>query len=134
MADGLQWIGLARRAGLLALGEENTRAALRGGKAVLVVVARDTSPGALKRAEGYVYLPEVPLLVAPYDKAQISERTGKPGCSMAAFLDIGLAAGFAEALREEFGTIYAETAEALNARRDRVRSRKGNTGKRRKMV
>ena len=31
MADGLQWIGLARRANLIALGEENTHAALRGG-------------------------------------------------------------------------------------------------------
>ena len=134
MADGLQWIGLARRAGSIALGDDNTHAAVRGGKAVLVVVARDSSPGALKRAEGYVFEPGTPLLTAPYDKAQISERTGKPGCSMAAFLDVGLAASFAEAPREEFRTEYAETAAALCERRDRVRSRKGNTGKRRKMV
>lgn len=131
MADGLGWLGLARRGGNLALGEENTRAALRLGKARLVLVASDASEGARRRAEGYVFEPGVPLTVAPYTKEQIADMVGKTGCSMAAFLDTGLAAAFLAALREEFGEEYGPLAEAFQERLRR-RSKSGNAGKRRK--
>ena len=134
MADALHWIGIARMGGNIELGEENTRAALRNGKACLVIVASDTSPGARRRAEGYVFEPQVPLAVLPYTKAQIAEMCGKTGCSMAAFTDVGLAAGFAGALREEYGEEYAPVAEQLALRAERARSRNGRSGKRRKRV
>jgi len=134
MADALHLIGIARMGGNIEIGEEHAKAAVKGGKAQLLIVAADTSPGARRRAEGYVFGYEVPLLDVPYTKQQISEMAGRPGCSMAAFLDLGLAAGFAEALRTEYGDRYAAAAEQLAARRERIKSRKGKSGKRRKTV
>ena len=134
MADALHWIGIARMGGNIAGGEENTHAAVKAGKAKLVILAGDSSPGARRRAEGYVFEPGTPLTDTPYTKKQISDISGRPGCSMAAFLDTGLAAGFAEALREEFGEAYAPVAQRLAERRDRQRARNGKSGKRRKCV
>lgn len=134
MAEALRWIAIARMGGNIALGEENTRAAVKAGKAKLVLLASDSSPGARKRAEGYVFEPGTPLADTPYTKQQISDISGRPGCSMAAFLDLGLAASFAEALREEFGAAYGPVAQRLAERRDRQRARNGKSGKRRKCV
>ena len=134
MADALHLIGIARMGGNIEIGEENAKYAVKSGKACLLIVASDTSPGAKRRAEGYVFGCGVPLLETPYTKQQISEISGRPGCSMAAFLDLGLAAGFAEALRTEYGESYAPAAEQLAGRRERIRSRKGKSGKRRKTV
>ena len=113
MAEALQYVGLARRGGNVELGEEKTKALVKSGKARLVIVCSDTSPGALRRAEGYVYGWNVPLLTVPYTKEQLSGIAGRPGCSMAAFRDLGLASAFAQALAGEFGPPYDAAAEAL---------------------
>ena len=111
-------------------GEENTKLLIRSGRAKLVVVASDTSQAAKRRAEGYVYETHVPLIEAPYTKEQISAMAGRPGCSMAAFRDLGLANSFAAALSEEYGAPYRETAEMLKRKQEKARARK--SGKRRK--
>ena len=123
MASGLQYISLARKAGLLELGEDASKALVKSGRARLMFVCADTSPGAKRRAEGFVYGCGVPLIEAPYLKEEISAATGRPGCSMAAFRDLGLAASFASALRAEHGERYREIDEALEAKRARMRAR-----------
>ena len=130
MAEALRYIGIARKGGGIETGEENTKLLVKSGKAKLVIVAADTSLGAKRRAEGYVYETNVPLTGVPYTKEELSAISGRPGCSMAVFRDLGLAAGFAGALYAEFGEQYRELSEALAARQRRARERK--TGKRRK--
>ena len=133
-AKALDYIGIARMAGGIETGETNAKAFIKAGKAKLLLVASDTSDGARRRAEGYVYETKVPLAAVPYSKAELSAMSGRPGCSMAAFTDLGLAASFAEALYREYGAPYRELAEALAAKRTRARERagKGKKGKRRK--
>ena len=132
MAEALRYIGVARMAGGIETGEENARALVRAGKAKLLLLAADASPGAKRRAEGYVYETKVPLVQTPYQKSEISAISGRPGCSMAAFTNLGLAAGFAEALCAEFGEQYRALAEALGARQERAKRRAKESGKRRK--
>ena len=131
MAKAIEYIGIARMGRGIETGEENTHALVRTGKARLVILASDASPGAKRRGEGYVYGTKTPLAAVPYTKDEISAASGRPGCSMAAFTDLGLAAAFAQALRTEFGEDYAEIADTLGAKQERARSRKG---KRRKNV
>lgn len=117
MASGLQYIALAKKAGILELGEDAAKALVKSGKARLMFVCADTSPGAKRRAEGFVYGCGVPLIEVPYLKEDVSAATGRPGCSMAAFRDIGLAASFASALLAEHGERYREIAETLETKR-----------------
>lgn len=128
MSRALGYLGLARRGGNLELGEENAGSLVKSGRARLLCVAADASDGAKRRAEGYVYETNVPLTVLPYRKEQISDAMGRPGCSMAAFADLGLAASFAAALEEEFGADYAPLAAALAAKRDKAKARKKSAG------
>ena len=137
MASGLQYIALAKKAGILELGEDASKALVKSGKARLMFVCADTSPGAKRRAEGFVYGCGVPLIEAPYLKEDVSAATGRPGCSMAAFRDLGLAASFASALRAEHGERYREIAEALEEKRARAGKesrRDGKSGNRRKRI
>ena len=118
-AKALDYIGIARMAGGIGMGETNAKAFVKAGKAKLLVVASDTSDGARRRAEGYVFGTKVPLATVPYSKAEISAMSGRPGCSMAAFTDLGLAAAFAEALFREYGVPYRELAQLLSEKRER---------------
>lgn len=130
--SALRYIGIARMGGGVETGEENTKLLVKSGKAKLVIVASDTSPAAKRRAEGYVYETAVPLIGVPYTKQEISEISGRPGCSMVAFRDLGLASSFVSALRAEHGEEYREIAETLERKQQRAKARK--TGKRRKRV
>ena len=112
----LRYFSIARKAGLLELGEEDTGAAVRGGKAKVVFLAADASDNALHRAQGFVHGRDVPLLRIDRKKEEISAVTGKGGCSMAAVTDIGLADSMAAVLAQEDPERYAEAAAQLAAR------------------
>ena len=104
-----------RRAGKIDLGETATGAAVRAGRARLLLLAADASENARKRAEGYLYGHRTLLVPLPYDKAQLSQLLGKTGCSMAACTDFGLSSAFLAALAEA-------APEAKNAISHRARA------------
>ena len=63
MNKALNYLGLAKKAGLLEIGEENTGAAIRGGKARLVLLASDASDNAGRRAEGFLHGKKTPMTI-----------------------------------------------------------------------
>ena len=139
----LRYFSIARKAGLLELGEENTGAAVRGGKAKAVFLAADASDNALHRAQGFVQGRNVPLLRIDRTKEEISGATGKGGCSMAAVTDVGLADSMLSVLAEEDPQRYAETAAEIEKRHAKADRRKAEakahannkkTGKRRTAI
>ena len=73
------YLGLMRKAGRIALGEHDAGAAARAGKACLLLLAQDASDNARKRAEGFAYAAQAPLLRLPYTKQALSDRLGKTG-------------------------------------------------------
>ena len=123
MNKALNYIGLAKKAGSVEIGETDTGAAVRAGKGRLLVLASDASDNARHRAENFVYGTQTPIITLPYTKEELSLITGKGGCSMAAFTDIGLATAFAEALAEEKPD-YKETAEQLARKNEKMQMRK----------
>ena len=132
------YLGLMRKAGRIALGEYDAGAAARAGKACLLLLAQDASDNARKRAEGFAYAAQAPLLRLPYTKQALSDRLGKTGCAIAAVTDPGLAKAFVSALAQANPEQYSNTAAELAAqtRTDTgtAQIRGGRNGKRRKQV
>ena len=53
MDKAAQYLGLARKGGMLAVGEEGSGTAIAAGKGRLLMLAADASPNAQKRAAGF---------------------------------------------------------------------------------
>ena len=123
MDKAQQYLGIARKAGLLAIGEENCGNAVGGGKAKLFLLARDASPNAVKRANSFLYGHRAPCRTLPWDKSELSQLLGKRGCSMLCFIDLPLAARFAAAMAET-APEWQETAAVLSQREDKAKRRK----------
>lgn len=123
MHKALNYIGLAKKAGSIELGETNTGAAIRAGKGKILILASDASDNARRRAESFVSGTQVPIVPLPFSKAEISQVSGTAGCSMAAFTDIGLAAVFAKSLAEN-EPAYSQTAELLEQKSKKAQMRK----------
>ena len=96
----LTFLGLVRRAGKLACGEEQTIRARKLGKARLILLAEDASVNAEDRAETISHDRSCPLLKLPYTKETLSDATGTAPFAMAAVCD----SGFAEALQKKYRT------------------------------
>lgn len=134
------YLAIAMKAGALEVGEEHSGAAVRHGKAKVLLVASDASGNACRRAEGFVYGVNVPIVKLPFSKEDIASSTGKTGCSMVAVTEIGLAKSIVESLAAE-DTQYSATAQELAQRYEKAQRRKAEakshernkrTGKRRK--
>jgi len=114
----LNMLGLMRRANAIAIGETNTGAAVRSGKAKLLLLATDASDNARRRAEGFVYGRNTIMLRVPFTKEEISDHVGLNGCSMAAVTDIGFANALMKSLAalwpEEFSAAAEETAKRFS--------------------
>lgn len=123
MGNALGYIGIAKKAGAIEIGETNSGSAVRAGSARLLVLAADSSDNARSRAENFVYGRKTPLVRLPFTKSELSDITGVNGCSMAAFTDIGLAAAFLSELAKDFSE-YEQTAAALAAENEKLKKRK----------
>ena len=99
--EDLGFLGLMRRAGKLAAGEEGVRQAVRAGKAKLILLASDASSNAQKRAKDFSDRVRVPLLVMLEDKATLGNAAGVAGGVMFAVCDEGFAASLQKKLQTE---------------------------------
>ena len=134
MDKAANYLGIMRKANAAAIGETDAGAAVKSGKAYVLCLAADASGNAGKRAETFVFSRNIPLLCLPYEKAELQMAFSKPGCSMFAITDLGLASAFAEALAMQGPEPYQEVSEALAARQKATGSGIGKNGKRRKNV
>ena len=123
MNKALNYIGIAKKAGAIEIGETNSGAAIRAGKGRILILASDASDNARRRAENYVYGTQTPLVVLPFKKEELSEITGTTGCSMAVFTDVGLATVFMAALAENEPS-FGATAELLAVKNAKTKMRK----------
>lgn len=131
----INYLGIARKAGKLAAGEQAVGAVAQAGRARLLLIASDASPSALRRANSFITGKRTVLLKIPLTKEELSRAIGSGSCAMAAVTDIGLAANIAKALAAEpGGAEYGQAAELLSARnakairrrRDKKKSRKND--------
>ena len=117
-------LGLMRRANAIQIGEDKTGAAVKAGKAKLLLLAADASDNARRRAETFISGRNVQLVPLPFDKAELSERLGVNGCSMAAVTDLGFANAFVKLLLGLDSDSYCEIAQQVEKRFDKAERRK----------
>ena len=122
MDRALNYVGLARKAGLIELGEEPVGAVARARKARLVVVAQDATDHTWRRAKSFVAGSEQICLKIPYTKDQLGQAVGRTELALAAFTDPALALAFCKAL--ENPERYRAEIESLEKLSTRIRQRK----------
>ena len=130
MDKALGYLGLMRKANAAAIGETDTGAAAKSGRAVLICLAADASDHARKRAETFAHARSVPVVRLPYSKETISDLVGKAGCSMLAVTDPGFAAAFVAALPDGDTASGRTLADALRAQQRTSRRPSGRAGAR----
>lgn len=128
MSDkALNLLGLMRRANAVQIGETNTGASVRSGKAKLLLLASDASDNAKSRAEGFARGRSVLTVLLPYTKDEIVASVGLSGCSMAAVTDMGFANALMKILSEQQPDRYSALAEETGRRFQKAERRKKET-------
>ena len=122
MDRALNYVGLARKAGLVELGEEPVGAVARARKARLVIVAQDATDHTWRRAKSFVAGSEQICLKIPFSKDQLGQATGRSELALAAFTDPALALAFLKALEQP--ERYKAELESLSKLSARIRQRK----------
>lgn len=120
----LNLLGLMRKAGAIDIGETNTGAAVRAGKAKLLLLAQDASDNAKRRAESFVRGHSTLTVSLPLNKEELSARVGVGGCSMAAVTDLGFANALMKVLDAEYPDSYSLLAAEISRRMDKAERRK----------
>ena len=122
MDKALNYLALARKAGLVELGEEPAGAAARAQKARLIIVAQDAGDHTWRRAKSFVAGTNQLCLKVPYTKDEVGMAIGRTSLAIAAFTDPALALAFVKALEEP--EHYAQLLETLQQQVERVQKRR----------
>ena len=99
-SKALGYLGLARRGGRIAVGEEPCGAACRSSHARLLLVAEDAGDHTFRRARSFARTGKPPVLTVPFSKEELGSALGLNACALAALTDAPLALAFVEALGE----------------------------------
>ena len=104
----LSTLGLALRAGAVAVGEEPVGAAARGKKARVIFTARDAAASSVRRAYSFAHAGSCLCLPFPADKDAFGRALGRTSVAMCAVTDIGFAQSLVKKLAAADGetTIY----------------------------
>ena len=120
----LSMIGLAKKAGQVAIGEEPVGSAARAKDARVILVAQDAAPGSVRRAMSFGQAGACLCLTVPFDKDRLGRALGRTSCAMAAVTDIGFAEAVAKKLAESDEAHYGEAAKRLTIKAARAAERR----------
>jgi len=104
----LQLLGLAKKAGLLAIGCEAAETAARKGKTKLIISATDASERAFRNARINADVCGAICLTVPYTRFELGCITGRGSPATVAFLDTGLAVAFLKGLAETGDELFGK--------------------------
>ena len=121
MDKALNYLSLARKGGLIELGEEPVGACARDQHAKLVIVASDASDHTWRRAKSFVAGTTQALVRVEFTKDQLGEAIGRQSLAIAALTDAPLALAFVKALGNPGK--YEKILETLEVKTKRVRQR-----------
>ena len=125
------FLGLALRAGRLAVGEEPVGAACRAHKARLLLLASDAADNTIRRALQFSQAGTIPCLTLSLTKEALGACLGRASCAMLAITDAGFAAGLAEKLAKEDPEQYGQVQLLLSQKAERIRRRQKETRRQR---
>lgn len=131
MDKALNYLSLARKAGLAELGEEPVGAAARDGKAYLIAVAADASDHTWRRAKSYAAGTKQQCLRLPFSKDEMGMAIGRQELAIAAITDAKLALSMVQALgqpekHKDIIEVLADKAAKLKKRQDESKAHQRN--------
>lgn len=100
MDKALNYLSLARKAGLAELGEEPVGDITRAGKGYAVVVASDASDHTWRRAKSYCAGTDQQCVRLPYTKEELGLAVGRTSLAIAAVTDASMALAMLQSLPE----------------------------------
>ena len=100
MDRGLALIGMAKKAGLLAVGAEAVSKAARRGDVKLILTAADASEASVRRVESYAAEYGIKHVRVQYTMFELGTTAGRGSPGTIGFLDKGLADGFLKRLAD----------------------------------
>lgn len=115
-------LSISRKGGNIVLGEEQTGAMARAGRARLLLVASDAGAHTVRRAKSFIAGTAQPMLVVPYTRDELGDALGTTTCALAAITDVRLAQAFVKTLGEP--EKHAELLRDLDVRVQRVEKRR----------
>ena len=118
----LQLLGLARKGGNVAIGEDPVGTAAASGKARLIILAADAAGHTQRRAQSYGSLHHTPVITIDADKEALGAVFGRSSVAMAALTDIRLAKSFLEKLDEP--ERYSAVLEAVSQKAETMEKRR----------
>ena len=121
MDKTLNYLALARKAGIAELGEEPVGAITRALRGHLVLVAQDASDHTWRRAKSFVAGTDQQCLRLPYTKAEMGFAIGRQELAIAAITDAGMALSVVESLGQP--ERHKEVIEVLSAKKKRAQQR-----------
>ena len=128
MDKALNYLALARKAGLAELGEEPVGAAARAGKAHLIVVASDASDHSWRRAKSFAAGTNQQCLRLGYTKDELGQAIGRDALAMAAVTDAAMALALVQSLEqpEKYGSETAVLEEKVRREKQRRSEQKAH--------
>ena len=124
MDNALGMLGLALRAGRLAVGEEACADACAVHGVRLLLLAQDAGEHVQRRAAFGAEEGNCLLVETPWSKAEMGGALGRGSCAVAAVTDVGMARALAEKLAAADPEKYGATAERLAVKAKRAAERK----------
>ena len=121
MDRALNYLSLARKAGLVELGEEPVGDVTRTGKGYLIVVASDASDHTWRRAKSFAAGTEQQCIRLPYTKEEMGFVVGRTSLAIAALTDAAMALAMVNSLPEP--AKYADAAAVLEAKAAKLKKR-----------
>ena len=131
MDKALNYLALARKAGLAELGEEPVGAVARDGKAYLIAVASDASDHTWRRAKSYAAGTDQQCVRLKYTKDEMGFVIGRTSLAIAAITDPALALAMVNALGEPEKhktaiTVLTDKAQRMKKRAAEAKAHKRN--------
>ena len=131
MDKALNYLALARKAGLAELGEEPVGGAARAGKAYVIVVASDASDHTWRRAKSFAAGTAQQCVRLPYSKEEMGFVIGRESLAIAAITDAAMALALVKALPEpeknaEAVAVLSEKVQKMKKRQQEAKAHKKN--------
>lgn len=120
----LSMLGLAKKAGLVEIGEEPVGAAARAKKARVILVAQDAGPSSQRRAFSFAETGACLCLTVPADKDALGRALGRTSVAMCAVTEIGFAGAVVKKLAAMDPERYGAAAAQLDGKAQRAMERR----------
>ena len=124
MDNALGMLGLALRAGRLAVGEDAAGDACKTCSSRLLLTAKDASENTRQRAARFAGEGQCLLLESPWSKDEMGAALGRGACAVAAVTDLGMARAVVQRLAAVDAAAYGPAAQRLELKAERAAQRK----------